>query len=120
MPGVVHNAKARFFLIGARVPPVPGIAREIAARGHAIGNHTCTHPWLTFCGKWRTRVELNRCDEAIEAATEKKPRWMRPPFGFRSPMLNGIVCARGGAGVVMWSKWARDWKPQPASAVIPR
>ena len=115
-----HNARATFFLIGARVQEAPEIAREIVARGHAVGNHTYTHPWLTFCGKRRTRMELDRCDEAIEAATGKKPRWMRPPFGFRSPILNGTVRARGGAGVAMWSKWARDWKPQPASAVILR
>ena len=115
-----HNVKATFFLIGAWVRTAPGIAREIAARGHAIGNHTYTHPWLTFCGKWRTRVELSRCDEAIESATGKKPSWMRPPFGFRSPILNGIVRARRGAGVAMWSKWLSDWKPQPASSVIQR
>jgi peptidoglycan-N-acetylglucosamine deacetylase len=115
-----YKAKATFFLIGAWVRAVPEIAREIAARGHAIGNHTDTHPWLTFCGNQRTRTELDRCDDAIEAATGKKPRWMRPPFGFRSPILNRIVRARGGAGVAMWSRWAWDWKPQAPSAVIRR
>lgn len=115
-----YNAKATFFLIGGWVQAAPELAREIAARGHVIGNHTYTHPPLTFCGKWRTRVELKRCDEAIEAATGAKPRWVRPPFGFRNPMLNGIVRASGGAGVVMWSKGAHDWKPQPASRVIQR
>jgi peptidoglycan-N-acetylglucosamine deacetylase len=113
-----HQVKATFFLIGSWVQGAREVAREIAERGHCVGNHTHTHPRLTFCGKWRTRVELNRCDEAIEAATGKKPRWMRPPFGFRNPMLDGIVRERGGAGVVMWSKWASDWKPQPPSDVI--
>jgi peptidoglycan-N-acetylglucosamine deacetylase len=115
-----YKAKATFFLIGAWVRAVPEIAREIAARGHAIGNHTYTHPWLTFCGNQRTRTELDHCDDAIEAATGKKPRWMRPPFGFRSPILNRIVRARGGAGVAMWSRWAWDWKRQAPSAVIRR
>ncbi len=27
---------------------------------------------------------------------------------------------RGGTGVVMWSAWARDWKPQPPEPVIER
>jgi len=65
-------------------------------------------------------VELERCDEAIEAATGGKPRWMRPPFGYRSPLLAGVIRKRGGAGVVMWSRSGRDWNPQPVAKVIHR
>ena len=64
--------------------------------------------------------ELAQCDDAIESATAQKPRWMRPPFGFRSPLLDGILRRRGGAGLVMWSAWARDWKAQPTGPVIER
>ena len=42
---------------------------------------------------------------------------MRPPYGFRSPFLQGVIDRRGAAGVVMWSRLARDWKPQAAEAV---
>lgn len=115
-----HNARATFFLIGRHVRAFPALAREIAARGHSIGNHTETHPALTFLPPRRVAEELGRCDEAIEAATGHKPRWMRPPFGFRGPQLGGIVRSRGGAGVVMWSVWAWDWKPQPPEPVIQR
>lgn len=115
-----HGVKATFFLIGRYVSAVPELAREIAARGHVIGNHTHTHPRLTFCSPAQTRQELDLCDDAVEAATGRKPRWMRPPFGFRSPVLNGIVRKRGNSGVLMWSVWARDWRPQPAESVIER
>jgi len=115
-----HNVKATFFLIGRWVREEPSLAKEIAARGHAIGNHTDTHPRLTFCSPARTKAELDRCDDAIEAAVGRKPTWMRPPFGFRNPVLHGIVQRRGSAGVVMWSRWAWDWKPQPAAKVIER
>jgi peptidoglycan-N-acetylglucosamine deacetylase len=115
-----HGVRATFFLIGKYVHAVPELTREISRRGHAIGNHTYTHPKLTFCSPSRTREELDRCDDAIDTATGGRPRWMRPPFGFRSPMLDGIARKRGGAGVVMWSVWARDWKPQPAESVIER
>ncbi|MGH9866461.1 MAG: hypothetical protein ACRD4H_13715, partial [Candidatus Acidiferrales bacterium] len=47
-------------------------------------------------------------------------RWMRPPFGFRGPQLDGVVREFGYSGVAMWSKWAWDWKPQPAQPVIHR
>ena len=115
-----HQIKATFFLIGAWVREAPSLAIEVAARGHTVGNHTDTHPSLALLSRQRITDELARCDDAIESATSRKPRWMRPPFGFRSPLLDGILRRRGGAGVVMWSAWARDWKPQPAAPVIER
>jgi peptidoglycan/xylan/chitin deacetylase (PgdA/CDA1 family) len=115
-----YNATATFFLIGQRVRAFPAIAREIASRGHAIGNHTETHPPLTFLPARRITEELQRCDDAIVDATGKKPRWMRPPFGYRSPMLDGVVRRRGGAGVAMWNVAARDWRTQLPQPVIQR
>jgi hypothetical protein len=41
-----QDVQATFFLIGEFVRKEPGLVREIAAAGHAIGNHTMTHPWL--------------------------------------------------------------------------
>lgn len=115
-----HGVKATFFLIGKYVRAVPELAREISTRGHVLGNHTQTHPRLTFCSPSRTREELDRCDETIDTAAGVRPRWMRPPFGFRSPILDGIARKRGSRGVVMWSASARDWKPQRAESVIER
>jgi peptidoglycan/xylan/chitin deacetylase (PgdA/CDA1 family) len=115
-----HEVRATFFLIGAHVRRSPALAREISQRGHTIGNHTDTHPNLTILSTQQISDELDRCDEAIFAATQRRPRWMRPPYGFRSPLLNGVVRRRGGAGVVMWSRLARDWKPQPVAAVAER
>ncbi len=115
-----HNAKATFFLIGRHVRAFPALAKEIAARGHAIGNHTETHPALTFLSPSQIAEQLNRCDDAVFAATGAKPRWMRPPFGFRSPWLAGIVRRCGGPGVAMWSKMARDWRVQQPQPVIER
>lgn len=114
-----YHARATFFLIGRNVRRFPELTREIAARGHAIGNHTETHPSLTFMHPRRIAQELARCDEAIESATGRRARWMRPPFGFRGPQLNPVV-QRESVGVVMWSVLAWDWKPQPAAPVIRR
>jgi peptidoglycan-N-acetylglucosamine deacetylase len=115
-----HNAQATFFLIGQYTRACPALAREIAARGHALGNHTETHPALTFLPPTQTKAQLDRCDDAILAATGQKPVWMRPPFGYRSPWLDGIVRRRGGAGVAMWSRAARDWRTQRREPVIAR
>lgn len=115
-----YHARATFFLIGAHVQAVPSLAAEIVARGHSIGNHTQTHPALTFLPSHRLDSELALCDDAIESATGKTPRWMRPPYGFRSPLLERVIRARGRQRVVTWSAIAWDWKPQPAAPVIRR
>ncbi|HTU35163.1 MAG TPA: polysaccharide deacetylase family protein [Candidatus Acidoferrum sp.] len=115
-----HNAKATFFLIGRYAAAEPALVREIAVRGHAIGNHTYTHPNLAFLSRGGLSKELQECDDSIESIVGRRPERMRPPFGARSPILNAVVHGRGGHGVVMWSKWARDWTPQPAAPVINR
>jgi len=116
----LHKARATFFVIGRHVRAVPALAKEIAERGHTIGNHTETHRRLVFCTSACIVRELDQCDEAIKSATGEKPRWMRPPFGYRNPLLDGVVRKSGRAGVVMWSSGGKDWKPQPAERVIER
>ena len=115
-----YDLRATFYVIGRHVRAFPDLAKEIVARGHAIGNHTDTHPSLALCSPSRIRQELDSCDQAISSATGSSARWMRPPYGFRSPQLGSILAAGGNAGVAMWSVMARDWKPQPAQPVIER
>jgi peptidoglycan/xylan/chitin deacetylase (PgdA/CDA1 family) len=116
-----HSAHATFFVIGRFARACPDLVREIAARGHAIGNHTDSHPSLAWISSRRIAEELARCQEAVGAATQAQtPRWMRPPYGFRGPQLRGAVRRAGLAGVAMWSLTCYDWKPQPAAQLIAR
>jgi peptidoglycan/xylan/chitin deacetylase (PgdA/CDA1 family) len=115
-----EQVRATFFLIGEYVRAFPALAGEIAARGHAIGNHTDTHPSLVLLSRRRIAEEFRRCQEAIAQATGRAPVWMRPPRGFRSPQMHVAARQAGFRGVAMWSTHARDWKRQPASDVIAR
>jgi peptidoglycan-N-acetylglucosamine deacetylase len=115
-----NSVRATFFVMGKHVRAFPELALEIVTRGHTIANHTETHPSLTFLPAAKVRDELQKCRDAIASATTRDTQWMRPPFGFRGPNLNGVSREMGLAGVVMWSRWAWDWKPQPAGPVIRR
>ncbi|HEY3129284.1 MAG TPA: polysaccharide deacetylase family protein [Acidobacteriota bacterium] len=115
-----HQVRATFFLIGKHVRLYPQLAADLAARGHTVGNHTETHPSLTWLSSERIASELSRCQQSIEQATGRPARWMRPPYGFRGPQLNPVVKSKGYDGVVMWSLSARDWNPQSPSRVIAR
>jgi peptidoglycan-N-acetylglucosamine deacetylase len=104
-----HSAKATFFVVGKFVRDSPGLTKEIAARGHLLGNHTDSHPNLFFCGPAETRAELLRCSEAIHRATWLEPHWFRPPFGFRSPWLAEVVHQQR-MHTVMWTLIPGDWR----------
>jgi peptidoglycan/xylan/chitin deacetylase (PgdA/CDA1 family) len=114
-----HNARATFFLVGRFVRECPDLTKEILARGHALGNHTYTHPNLFLCGPRKTEEELQRCADAIRQAAGVEPRWFRPPFGFRSPWLNKSV-QRQGMRTVMWTLIPGDWRVKPTEWLIKR
>jgi peptidoglycan/xylan/chitin deacetylase (PgdA/CDA1 family) len=113
-----YSAHATFFLIGKFARACPGLVKEISARGHLIGNHSDTHANLFFQSSAGIREELARCQDAVAGAHAEPPRWMRPPYGYRNPLLHGEICRAGMRGVVMWSKICRDWKPQPPERLI--
>jgi peptidoglycan/xylan/chitin deacetylase (PgdA/CDA1 family) len=104
-----YNAKATFFLIGRFVRECPALVKETAARGHALGNHTETHPNLFWLGPSQIAVELRLCHNAIANATGAPPKWFRPPYGFRNPWV--IPAAQEmGCQTIMLTLLPGDWK----------
>ncbi len=116
-----HNVHATFFLIGRYVQQRPDIVREIAQAGHVIGNHTFTHPFLTFKSTAEIRRELSTCRSAIqdslgEALTGKAANFFRPPFGARRPAVLRIA-RELGLQPIMWNVTGYDWNAPPASVI---
>jgi peptidoglycan/xylan/chitin deacetylase (PgdA/CDA1 family) len=105
-----HNVRATFFLVGNFVRREPALAREIAAAGHLIGNHTTTHPHLALQNPVRVRQELADCNTLLEDTLGERVRIFRPPFGSRRPAVLRI--ARDlGLTPVLWNVTAYDWNP---------
>jgi len=111
-----HGVHATFFLIGRYVKQRPDIARDIAAAGHVIGNHTFNHPNLVFASAARTRAELQGCAQALTDAVGEHSRLFRPPFGGRRPVTLRVTRSLG-LTPVMWNVTGRDWKGKPANYV---
>ena len=111
-----HNVRATFFLIGKYVRQRPGLAREIVAAGHVVGNHTFTHPLLIFKRASEIRRELADCRSALQDAIGDHSRLFRPPFGGRRPAVLRI--ARDlGLVPVMWNVTGYDWNAPPAEVI---
>jgi peptidoglycan/xylan/chitin deacetylase (PgdA/CDA1 family) len=114
-----YGARATFFLIGRFVERRPDIVQEIVRAGHVVGNHTFTHPRLIFTSAGQTRAELERCQQAIAAATGQTSHLFRPPFGGRRPNTLRIVRDMG-LKTVMWSITGFDWTAPPAERIVRR
>jgi peptidoglycan/xylan/chitin deacetylase (PgdA/CDA1 family) len=104
-----HGVHATFFVIGRYVRERPDIVREVVNRGHVLGNHTFSHPNLIFASARRTRMELERCQQAIADAVGNPASLFRPPFGGRRPATFRLA-RQLGLEPVMWGVTGWDWK----------
>ena len=111
-----HTVHATFFLIGRYVKQRPDLAGEIARRGNIIGNHTFTHPFLTFERAARVRKEILECRDAIGEAVGEHSKLFRPPWGARRPAVFRIVRDLG-LEPVMWSVTGYDWNAPSADYI---
>jgi peptidoglycan/xylan/chitin deacetylase (PgdA/CDA1 family) len=111
-----HRILATFFQCGANARRLSSVAREVAAAGHEIGNHTHSHPLLALRSPAFIYGELAAAQEAIEHATGVRPRYFRAPYGAR---WFGLRAAQERLGLrgVMWSSIALDWKRQTPAVV---
>jgi peptidoglycan/xylan/chitin deacetylase (PgdA/CDA1 family) len=103
------GARATFFQVGENAERLPEIARQVAAAGHEIGNHTHTHPRFYLRLPGQIAEEVRRCQQALTAIHGAPPRLFRPPYGAR---WFGMFPALGKNGLkaVMWSLTGQDWK----------
>jgi peptidoglycan/xylan/chitin deacetylase (PgdA/CDA1 family) len=113
-----HGVAGTFFQCGANVERLPSAAREVAAEGHEIGNHSQTHPYFFLRSPAAIREELRQAQEAIENHTGASPSWCRVPFGVR---WFGVREAQRRLHLqgVMWTVIGYDWN-LTADAVVQR
>jgi peptidoglycan-N-acetylglucosamine deacetylase len=103
-----HDVQATFFLIGRYVQQRGDIVRELAKAGHVIGNHTFTHPLLTFKSTAQISEETDSCRRAISDTVGEHTNLFRPPFGGRRPAVMQTVRSLG-LEPVMWNITGYDW-----------
>ena len=113
-----NDIKATFFLIGRYVRQRPDIVRELVNAGHVVGNHTQTHPLLTFQAPSEIKKQLEDCRQALTDAVGTHSNLFRPPFGGRRPAVLRIA-RQLGLEPVMWNVTGYDWNA-PSSGHIER
>ena len=110
------GVKATFFLVGEQLMRNHAIAREAAARGHELALHCFEHVHHDDLRPQAARDEMARALGSFEAATGRRPRFYRPPYG-RFSEAGHAACADLGLTPVYWSAWGLDWEPLPAARI---
>jgi peptidoglycan/xylan/chitin deacetylase (PgdA/CDA1 family) len=109
------GAKATFFMVGEQAVEHRALAREVAERGHQVGLHGHEHVEHDELGD-RAKDDLGRGLGAIEAATGRRPRLFRPPYG-RFSEDSYAACRDLRLEPVYWSAWGGDWEAVPAERI---
>jgi len=98
-----YNVKATFFLVGNLMEKYPDIVKQIVARGHAIGNHTYSHPPNMELETHASVItELDRTDAVIKKITGMKTDLFRPPKGLVDGNLLSIA-EQKGFKTILWT-----------------
>lgn len=125
-PGILrllreHNAKATFFLIGEKIKIHPDLVRQIIEAGHTVGNHTQTHPILSF---WRLRPsqlawQIDTFAHTVSQFGFETVSLFRAPAGIKNPFLHPILAERG-LRLVAWNCRAYDTRLDDPTEIVRR
>lgn len=111
-----YGVTATFFFVGENVSYYSDTAREVARRGHEIGNHTYTHPSAVKTGEQQLRQELRSCEEIIQSVTDTSPKLFRPPQGSWNTRVYEIAREQDYS-VILWDIDTQDWADTPADKI---
>lgn len=97
------DVKVTFFMVGQRMEKNPDIVRRVVAEGHAIGNHTYTHPRdMEKLSSSQVIRELEKCEELIEQYTWHRTHMFRPPRGLVDSSVARLA-EEAGYLTVLWT-----------------
>ncbi|MBE8520441.1 polysaccharide deacetylase family protein [Amycolatopsis sp. H6(2020)] len=110
-----HEVRATFFCIGLGAATHAADVARIHERGHTLGNHTWSHPYLPDLSREEFTAQLSRTQLALaEASGGAPPALFRPPYGSLTPEIMRWL-AELDLTTALWDVGSRDWaRPEPA------
>lgn len=103
-----YDARATFFVLGQCAEQHPELLHDIVAAGHALGNHSYSHPARPSAEQ--AIAELEKTEQIIQQTTGRKTSLFRPPYGITDNALTRRALARGYT-VVLWTISSADSNP---------
>ena len=107
--------KATFFMLGSMAQKAPGLAREVAQRGHEVAVHGYEHSAHVRRGPLWVNRDMVAARDLIADLTGTEPVWFRPPYGILTASTLRSA-RRAGLAPVLWTTWGRDWRARATAA----
>ena len=103
-----NDAKATFFEIGNKVAANPAGAKRVVDAGMELGSHTWEHPNMTTIPPEAIAAQFVKANDAIIAATGRKPSLYRPAGGLSNDAVRQAA-GRLGLAEILWDVIPFDW-----------
>lgn len=114
-----YEAQATFFLLGKQVERFPSHARTIFEAGHAVGNHTFTHPDPWFNSTDSVLRELDHTTALLEDHLGERVGIARPPYGHVTRSMRRWA-KQAHRQIVMWDVMPGDFVPWTSARAVAR
>lgn len=104
-----YDVPATFFCVGLQARAHPEELARIAAAGHAVGNHTWSHPLLPDLTPEEGAAQVDRTSEVIASGIGgRPPALFRPPYGV---LPHGTAPSHTATAMdaVFWDVDTGDW-----------
>jgi peptidoglycan-N-acetylglucosamine deacetylase len=110
---------ATFFMVGQNVDANTELAARVIQEGHAVGNHSYSHPDLTTLNQQAASNEIGLTQRAIWNATGVWPTIMRPPYGSSNQSVDQLI-ENWNLRKVLWDVDPEDWRAPGIMTLIDR
>lgn len=111
-----YNVKATFFVVGNRAEAHPELIKRIVQEGHAIGNHSFSHPNLPKVSDARFHDEVLRTEKILHSLTGYTTSLFRPPYGnINEPQIQWLASQH--MKIINWNVDSLDWEGLNAKQV---
>ena len=115
-----RGAAVTVLAVGTWLQRYPDAARTVGDLGHELGNHTWSHPDLAALDERGVRTEIERCRDAIAAATGGPGAFFRPSQAqHATPEVRRLAAAAGYPTVLSYDVDSRD-STDPGPAAVRR
>jgi peptidoglycan/xylan/chitin deacetylase (PgdA/CDA1 family) len=111
-----YGVHATFFMLGIWVQRYPDLAKAVQANGHAIGNHSWSHPDLTKLSSDDIQQQLASTVKVIKQALGVRPMLFRPPYEALDRRVLSIAASLK-LSTILWDVDPADWMLPGAPAI---
>ena len=102
------NVKATFFCTLSYLKQNPEFVRRMIDEGHAVGNHSATHPVFPDISRQKMAEEIYRVEDYLRTEFGYESKYFRYPTGAYSENSLELVASMGYKSI-FWSVAYADW-----------